>query len=578
MSSPCTLLEFPSHILDEIIDLLGKDAAQLSQTSSIFNHIVNQKLYREIIVVDGKGRNYKNLLHSSRNTILPLDRLPVFSDNLTPRNIRYMKRIVLASQSDGTENIYYPLYCKLRTSNSSLIQVDNLDINNLRCFNSITQFNRINKNVAFEGEEDSNDMDICQMDVPLGLQNWTIFDFNELNGMSSENPSVNELSVYIENGNSYANMASNSKLNDMSSVVNIKEILPNLKNLYLNLPASTLTFCYNYFNYVNTPLSLEKLSLTNSHSFKNFGFKSINTKLSYKKLSKLIDFSNLKELELKINCDFHNRCEESCILEFFKQWKEDASAEMKLEKLVLINFKSNSSEGNLGQITALINDYLPLEMFPNLKELYIQVDDFKNMQKISNVQLQRDAFTPVLDFVKLHHNIKNCPNLTKITLPDFFSMWFVPMDHERKGTRINYFDNLVNGCKCSACEEGRDLFARYAKYDSLHGYSHRFRHLEEEMELDTKGKHKLVDPHSIANFKFLNYLTNTFKDYFEFSHKNLFTVNSILKRNEVPYEGLPTDYKKMVQMMVHLCLNDVTKGFCEETSIKELCLGGINFG
>lgn len=308
------LLDLPFHVLENIVDVLKKDAVLLGCTNTYFNSIVKERIYKSIIIENKIKQNLNSIWNVSFKNYVTVfvDDIELFSNNLRLETIPYIKHVLIASQTDGTENVYLPLYNALNQSDSR-IQIDNLDISNVRNFQSMTQ-SRLSlraAQVAYEGDDEmcvNVDSGKLSLNPRKGLVNWNIYDIRELSDIAFDE-SVEEINIFIEEHTS-KNHTQNQYQNLLQNGDTITE---NLRSIYLNLPASTLSFISLRSN---APLLIENLSVTTSHSFKNFGFKSINTKISFLQLNQSIDLSNLKSLELKINCDFHNRCEDQCIIQF----------------------------------------------------------------------------------------------------------------------------------------------------------------------------------------------------------------------------------------------------------------------
>lgn len=258
----------------------------------------------------------------------------------------------------------------------------------------------------------------------------------------------------------------------------------------------------------------------------------------------------------------------------FRDWESFVrtnQVNIQLEKLVLINFKSNTSDGNLNQFINLMNYHFPFAIFQNLKEFYLQIDDFSNMKPKKNHsqnQNQIDSFNLQI----LLHNLTKLPALTKLTIPDFFNLWFTNVEFNPQNS--NYFDQMVNKCDCADCNHGRALYNRYAKYDSLNGYKHKFENIE---IATTKGNDSKIDIELPCNFRFLNYVVNTLRDRLSFSHKNIFTINSILKMDDIEYSVTTENsiFKEIVDVIIHLCLQERFKELSKDTGIKQVNLGGI---
>lgn len=560
------LLDLPFHIIDSIISKLDSNSlVSLSSTNSYFRLKINSKLYEKILIIDP---DTSSELKDSTFTLLPLQKLPTLVSSLRnhPENIHLINQIIINSQTNGSENPYLPLYQIISTwKKSDLIVLENMDINNLRAFRSITQL-ELNPTIGEYTYENDEEMveNVNTIDIPFHstkVINWTIFDFDELTQLPHDS-NINELNVMMDS------------LPSMEiKLPEISECLPNLSSLYLNLPAATLSILNN--SRQSNPLRLTKLSLTNSHSIKNFGFKSgINTKLSFKKLNKVVDLSNLRELELKINCDFHNNCEDECMVTFFSDWSRELK-QCKLEKLAILNFKLNSTSCNQNQFYKLINN-LPHNVIKNLEELYINVDDFTNLPRSLNNN-------ECLDFSKLKETLINS-NIKRVVLPDFFQLWFIHIPNLRNASpniaRSDYFNLLVNNCDCHECIRSRKVFTKYADYDSSHGYKHKFTKLNlDEDDLSNNSMETFpIDISQKSNFKFLNYLVCLLKKRLSYSHKNIFTVNSTLKMDEKPMViSKDANINSLGQLLIHLSLFDCCKELVSNSSVNSINFGGISF-
>ncbi|CAG85472.2 DEHA2B11836p [Debaryomyces hansenii CBS767] len=537
------VLDLPYNVLDDIIGYLNQsDLVSLGRTNRVFHSKVNQMLYKRIMILDSEG-------HNDQYSLLDVRNVGPFARELTKENFQLIEKVVIHTQSNLIEYNYKELYDSFIRQWEKVkhpIYFVNLDINNLRKYQSFNNYIS-QESIQYSENEDEQSFEVDVQDTILNnLTNWIAFDINELISLPY-NPSLRHLNLFIEQ----------SFLLDPIERLNrnVLRNMENLKALYLNSPKSTSVFIKTFSGKVK--LNLRKLSLSSSHTFK------ADSLLTFREVSQLVNFQDLEELELKINCTNHY-CPNECMVQFFRDWFSSCRDPLALAKLVLINFKSNPHTDNLLQFNKLIENELFCSMISNLREIYLNIND------LTKLTLDNKSS---LNYNKFFKNLSRLPNLAKIVIPDFFNDWVVNLPR-LFNKRTNFFDLLVNQCDCKVCNDTRLTFNKLSTLDSKNHFQHDFDNFTNSSADSSSIQ---IDTTSESNLKFLNYIVRKLKQQFIYLNQNLYSINSILNSNDRPLL-INRDLDQFKNLFLHSCLLNLIKLFkIHIPSLRSINLGGIQY-
>lgn len=537
------LLDLPYNVLDDIIGYLGQsDLVSIGRTNKLFHTKVNGNLYKQIMILDSEGVN-------ENYTMLKVHKLRMFAQSLNCDNFQLIERVVIHTQSNLMEYNFQELYDSFIRQWEKVkhrVYFVNLDINNLRKYQSFNNY-ICQESLQYSENEDEQSCEIDVQDHILNnLTNWIAFDINELINMPY-NPSLRHLNLFIEQ---LLLLDPVEKLNR-----NALQNMQNLKSLYLNLPMSTSIFAKVFLGKIK--LNLDRLSISSSHTFK------ANSLISFRDLNEFVNFQDLKELELKVNCTNHY-CPNECMVQFFRDWFSACRDPLALTKLVLINYKSHPSADNMRQFNKLIESELFCSMISNLRELYLNIND------LTKLTLDNKSS---LNYNKFFKNLSRLPNLNKLLIPDFFNDWVINLP-KLFNKRTNFFDLLVNQCDCKTCNDTRLHFNKLSTFDSKNHFKHDF---DSFTNLSVNSSNIQIDTSSVPNLKFLNYIIRKLKHQFIYMNQNLYSINSILNSDDRPLV-VNHDMDQFKELFLHSCLLNFIKLLkIHVPSLKSVNLGGIQY-
>lgn len=452
--------QLPIEVIQNIINFIPLN--QLNNISKInrkFRFFSNKRLYRHI--------TYLNDYQQDNVTVINSKNIDNFLANLSSYNVQFIQKMSIFHDDC---NLYNQL---LKYKINFIIEVFS---------STFTNYYHFLQNLMLKQAKVENYLIVDGSDLSLGY-----------NGHEND-----ELEMTINNNNKlyYTNL----KLH-LNSRYSATFSFANLNLLLLSTTMSSMFFIDNNWNTI-TPLNLKSLSLTYHHSF------------AREKLSKLnLQWSNLKNLELKISCI--TNC--NCLVEFIQDLPP-----LNLDKFFLINYKFNQDSKNLYQFKLILS---LLSKF-NSDLMYLNINNFGN-----------NSF----DW-KILQNL-NCQTLI---IPDFFN---------------NYnFSFNFNCCQCFDCNQTRILFNYFAKIDSENNFNHKF----EKKLLVTGNDNKIIN--NEINLKFFKYLVNQAQNQYSLFNQAMFGIGTGCDWDQYPIKQDP-DLFKWAQLLAHNL--QTMKG-------KKLVLGGFS--
>jgi hypothetical protein len=486
----------------------------LAQTNTLFNYLVNERLYKNIIIYDNDNESIADQRLLRNHTFIHVDKLDLFMDSLTIRNFRHIRTFHIHCKSNFNLFNYDSIYAKFNTYWKYLdhpIEFINFDTDNIRQRQSINQY-LANKNFASiiqENDEidvDGEDDDNC---ILSNLQNLTIFNEHDMIHRKVEN-----LNLFFEN--------------KFDRTITME--LDNLRVLQLNTTTSTKFFMSSAIKCEN----LQKLGITYSHSFRE-------NKLQLSQLSG-INFNKLHDLELRLNC-YHPDCD--CISEFYRDLSQINDFN-ELRRLSIINRNSKC----LSKYDNIINNQLAavLQKFSKLNYLYINLNEFSNNAPLLNLRRFFNAFKD--------------SKLECLEIYDFFNYWFPSMA---------LFDNLVNDCKCRECSKSRKLFNAMAEHDAANNYVHNFKDFAFDVDNadDNSNDANTIWLNKNCNAKLLSYIINQLQTK-QFNQPLIYSMNVKYFRK---HDNLFGRFQELFQ---HSCLNFLTQELQKiNPNFKSINFGGV---
>lgn len=506
-----SLTDLPIDILRLILDL-SENSHSLSQTSKLFNYLVNERLYKNIVIFDNDNEAIVKQRLLQRQTFIHIDKLDSFMNSLSIRNFRHIRTFHIHCKSNFNLFNYDLIYAKFNTYWKYLdhpIEFINFDIENIRQRQSINQY-LTNKNFArIMQENDEIDIDTQDDDncILNNLQNLTIFNEHDVIHRRVEN-----LNLFFEN--------------KFSKTINTE--LENLRVLQLNTTTSTKFFIESSIKCDN----LQKLGITYSHSFRE-------NKLKLSQLSN-INFNKLHDLELRLNC-YHPDCD--CISDFYQELSQINDFN-ELRRLSIINRNSKC----LSKYDNIINNQLTkvLQKFSKLNYLYINLNEFSNNSTLLNLRRFFNAFKD--------------SRLECLEIYDFFNYWFPSMA---------LYDNLLNDCKCHECCKSRKIFNAMAEYDAANNYVHNFKDFSTDDDVDSNTETTTVWLNKNCNAKLLSYIINQLQTK-QFNQPIIYSMNVKYFRKQ---ENL---FNRFQELFKHSCLNYLTEEIKRiNPNFKSINFGGV---
>ncbi|RLV89432.1 hypothetical protein JA1_005177 [Spathaspora sp. JA1] len=541
-----TIIDLPLDILESIINQVNISCSNsqyqtslvsLTQTCRFFHQIITPVLYNKIVIYDNENAS---LLANSNSikTFIHINQLGRFINSLTIQNFQFISSIHINCHSNFASFDYFQLYSKLNAFwniTNHPIEFINFDVDNIRRCQCLNHYITVNNstNIVEENDEWWNPAGLIQDSHHHklnNLANWTILSRSELFNIPM-NPNLTTLDIFIEGkDSSFSSNIPNNLIHNFAFIT----------NLHLNTTTSTKIFA-NLPDSVNCK-NLQNLSLCYSHTFNQ-------PKLSLGLLANKINFNNLNQLELKLNC-FHQDC--SCISQFYQDLIQYSDEFTQLTKLSIINYKSKNSSNNLNQYNYLISHQLSnlFKKFSNINTLYFNINEFLKLDQLK------------IDWTKFASSISKLPHLKSLVIVDFFNWWmpsFVLPDRS-----ILTAENLLNSCQCEQCNHFRYKFTKMAEYDSENNYTHNFTNFKYKQSNIGQVK---VHLNNKPNLKFLTFIYQQFKGQF-----NQSLIYSLHGNNFRQDKDLWNDYQELFK---HNCLNELNYQIKQDNFDLKVNLGGV---
>ncbi|EGW31019.1 uncharacterized protein SPAPADRAFT_62914 [Spathaspora passalidarum NRRL Y-27907] len=537
-----TISELPLDILSLVVNQIHHSSSteeyqhaltSLSQTCHYFNRIVNPVLYKNIVIYDNENAAITNSGSTTTTTFIHISHLPKFINSLSISNFKLISSIHIHCHSNFATFDYYQLYNKLNyfwSKTNHAIEFINFDVDNIRRFQCLNHFISHNNgaNIVEENDEWWHGDSYPKSHHKLNnLKNWSILSIQELYNIPV-NPNLTNLDFFIEG----------VKESCVANPTNLMHNLRFIKTLHLNTTPSTKIF---------TGLSnvhcdnLENLSVCYSHTFNQ-------PKLTLSLLTDKVNFNNLHQLELKLNC-FHPDCD--CINQFYHDLALLPDEFTNLTKLSIINYKSKNSANNLCQYNYLVSKQLsPLfKKFSKIKSLYFNINEFLKIDQLK------------IDWNKFISAISTLTSLDSLTIVDFFNWWMPSIALPNRSVLSP--EILLNSCGCSQCNQARYKFTKMAEYDAENNYTHKFSSFNhEEVRVD---KYKVILNKS--NSKFLTFIYQQFKSQFNQPLIYSLHANNFRENKEL--------WKEFQLLFKHNCLNRLSGEIKHGEDYLKVNLGGI---
>ncbi|KAI5960150.1 uncharacterized protein KGF55_004873 [Candida pseudojiufengensis] len=498
----------------------------LSYTSKFINQLTNSRLYSNITFYDDDNQTI--ITRNSNRTYIHINKFNEFVNSLTFENFLLIKSIHINCKSNFNKFEYNTLYTKLnqfwnKTHHS--IEFINFDIDNIRKNQTILQ--HLNKHNYYQIIEENDELDNYSSNFTISklynLKNWSILNVSEfMNLPINNNYDLKTLDFFIE-----------LIIGDESLPQNVIN-LPELESLNLNTSLSTLTF-------LQLNLNLPKLSnfvLSYSHTFNR-------QPINYQNFREKINFENLTNLEIKLNC-CHSDC--SCINQFYQELSQDSHKLTKLENLSIINHMSKNQSSNLEQYSYLINNQL-LQLFTKfsqIESIYININEFI---KNDRCKIDWKNFTKAINIL---------PNLKNLKIVDFFNWWIPTLQLTR--------NSILNNCSCNQCLQTKFKFQALANFDESNNYTHnfsKFNHNENESSTTN------LDFNKKSISKFYSFIINHFKTQFNQSIIYSNSLNKFRNQNEMLFSA---EFK---QLLNHNLLADYVNLLKYKNDKLVVNLGGL---
>jgi len=603
----------PFQVIDFIADCVDSqnDLINLSQSCKFFNKIINKRLYSKVIIVDSIMNKQKN--YDSSYTLLDVNNYPKFLATLHSNEVivQLIKEIIIDTSSNNTsydqlnDNIYESLYELFLTKNNNLKILENLDLNNLKKFDSLIQYNRgylikhnHNKYNYYVSSADNLD-EIIKKDL-LNLQNFQLLDLNDINKLPN---SAQTISIFIEH---HYNFKEPFKL-----TTNGWKILTNITSLQLCTSTTFDSFVqelYSMYNLSSTRFpklsNIKSLSISKVHKISDDHDEMISNELNFEKLNTIIDLSKVEELELKVKC-FENVLCNCCIIKFFHDWYETLliNDESKLRKLSIINHSPSGNANVNIQWDHILTNLKFLQKFgQNLEFFFINLNDFPFIplfEKTNALETNDSMKLPINDGILQIRKtmymsmLKSFKNLEILIIPDFFYNWLVYNNiHDLSNDEnLNYL-NYLDSCHCVSCCEARLLFKSYSNTTAFKDFKGRFNsHLNYNKDYITghngvngsmgNNNYNKLDDHPDTYRIFYNFLIRELKS--KIPWKQLNKIQNSLNVGKFPPNSIndsivpSDDFNKLIKLIIHSLRHEIQIILNHLPNIKKFNLGGILF-
>ncbi|EMG45663.1 hypothetical protein SBY92_004821 [Candida maltosa Xu316] len=518
MSLDCLPIDTLNIIIDQTYQLNGTcSVTALCQTNKLFNYLINERLYQNIVIYDDDNQTITNQPHNQPQTFIHISKLNSFIECLTIGNFLHIRSFHIHCKSNFNKFNYDALYSKFNKFWSVVnhpIEFINFDVDNLRQKESLNQyltqknFTKIiqeNDELQLADDDDSNS-------ILRNLTNLTI-----LKPGDKVHRNVSNLNIFLDG--KYGEYVLNGNFE-------------NLKILQLNTTLSTESFMKSNI----TCPELERFAVTYSH-FKN-------PSLKFNNITSKINFNKVQQLELRLNCHYSD-C--NCISEFYHDLACNVGEFNELQKLSIINHNSK----NPFKYSNLVKYQLAsiISQFHKLKYLYLSLNEYAN----NAIDINLATFSQLF-----RHS-----NLESLVIHDFFNYWLPSINsHQALSHR------LLNNCKCAECVQSRKLFMSMADYDAENHYIHNFDHYQIPQDLNTQMEDQVILSKK-SNSKFLSFIVNQLKmKQFKQSVVYSMNLNYFRKDNDL----LPMFQK----LFAHNCLSSLTNELkCANDNFRVINFGGV---
>lgn len=547
---------FPVNVIDNIVRFaLANDLVTLAQVDNWFKHSVYSKLYLTIIVIDSCDESVE--IEAPQNcTVLFSHQLHQFAANLTESNLVYLREIVVNTHRSGPSVALLELYEKLAslwTVCSHQIRFVTYDIVALRATGSLNNYLEHNLLLHFEGEDD---VLTSKNGKIVRLKNWLMADMSQFL-RAPLNPDLAQLSFFVEN-NFHQDRLHSNEVQEPVDLSVPRENLRALSTLYLHTPLSFLKFM-QMLQDINAPqMKLRTLSLTSSHRLVN------DARLDFQKIMLHFDLNEVEELELRINCARRHECADSCMIQFFEQWKRYNSLGDKHTRLRKLSIVHHKSMAELSQFKAILENYVFSPLFAEMLELYV---NFSNSS--------RPTQTCSIDYNKVIANLHHVPNLSIIHLSSFFCEWISGVASLLKEQNLSFYHALTNRCACQQCNGTRGAFTKLAELDRSNNYNHKIKMSDVSKDAVQES---WIDFSNEANIKFLHYIGNELRKEEATMEQNLASTGTMLDMKHMPVLH-HRSVEPFKELLVHSCLSEIyNKMAAGLVHLQKINFGGITLG
>lgn len=554
------LTDLPHNVLDNILDFCDhRSRLTLAFTTPYFRYKVSESLYRNIMVVE-PGHEWQYRKHSYNHdwTLLTADKLQQFANCLNLTTFCFIRKFVVNTHGNDNDSSLLYLYDRMAafwSQQPHTLCMNNHDVLSLRCVCSLTNYLALNS-VQFIDVEDEDRCEVTRKDHKvLNLLNWFVFNVSEFLALPT-NSRLEQLNMYVES-NAYLQNSENIQSAFYGSYEAPTQNLRNLSRLYLHSPLAFLRFTEMADHLGVSDMKLKVLSISTSHRARN------NAMTDFRKIRHYVDLNNLEELELKMSCLRQHECSNSCILQFFEDWRQYnryTGQTSNLKKLAIVHYKSLA---DTTQFKNVVENYVFSDLFGMLEEVYLNLSD--------SVKSTSEQYS--IDLRKVCSQLRHVPNLTHIHVSSFMNEWVRLLPALLGKDEVSCHDVLVNQCNCDGCNSTRSCFVELARLDKTNNYSHKGK--PSDVQIVTSPVTTSVDFREIANVKFLQYVASQFRRQEHCMERNLHSVGSMLNMNEMPLEE-NEETKKFSPLLLHSSLQELSRIMAQYApKLRLLNLGGV---
>lgn len=489
-------------------------------------------------------------------TLVGATDLAQFAAGLHIWKFLYIDTIVVNTHSVENEEGLQLLYAKLNalwSLRDHTISFINYDVLSLRSLGSMNTFLEQNSVLVTEFEEELLTRRGNKM---ANLRNWLFFDSQGFL-TAPRNKQLRQLNFYVES-NFFNHFQSTSAPLDAANALNCMHNLAQVSELHLHSPLALIQVLEMLDRLGAPQLKLEKLSLASSHRVRN------NARLDFGIINRFVDLNHVKELELKINCANHHECNNLCMMEFFEEWRRynaREGVETNTEKLSLVHYKGLRETP---QFKTICEQHIFSPHFARLREVNINLSNSVNW-KYQDSSINLGTVASNLEFV---------PKLESLHITSFMCDWILHLPNFFSVDDSTGLDVLVNHCDCDACGSARTNFIELAELDKSNNYSHNNVKMKDFKPVSGAKAH--IDFTSIANVKFLQYLTTLFRSEEACMERNLQSTGTMLNMEHmVTRHNAELDVFR--ELFAHSCLNEAfDKMRSRAHSLRTVNFGGIS--